>query len=403
MNPSHLPRRPSKNVLVIALVLLCPTWAPGKESADRPALAAEETKEEGKKEGEKEQPKEAKNAVKDEKTDAEQKAEKPRKKLAQKTPEKGKKKRPPVFHLHDGMRISGTPRVENLAIETAYGTLVIPREDLVRVRFAKEVDPELQKLIAIEIENLESEEFEIREQATSRLENFGAPALKKLRKAVESDDEEVKSRASKVVEYIEEELSLTNDPEDEHTMPLSGEDDEVVTVKFVIRGKISVKEFLVESKYGDFILQRKDVVSIVFQEFTPTELEFQVPGHHFAPSNNWYVSKVSVKKDTPIELMARGQIHLHNFGWSAGPDGTSNVRAKQYKNFPAAALIARIGNKGKPFLVGANFKGKANASGKLMFAIAFRGGSVSGNFTVKAQIKTKKNEEDDNKDGKAEG
>jgi len=313
-----------------------------------------------------------------------------------------KKKPPPVFHLHDGSRISGDPLLETLSVDTAYGSLTIPKEDLVRVRFAEEEDPELQSRVAAAIENLKSEEFETREQATLALQGFGAPALKKLRKALKSDDEEVKTRAKKLVEFIEEEASLTQNPEDEHSMPLSGSDDEVVTVKFVIRGKVAERDFSVTSKYGDFQLHRKDITTIVFQEFTPTELEFQVPANHSAPSNNWFVSKITLKKDNPLELTARGQIHLHNYGWTVGPAGTTNVGQNHFQNFPAAALVARIGPKGKPFLVGANFKGKANATGRLMLAIAYRGGSLSGSFTVKASVKPDDDDEEQSGKDKAD-
>jgi hypothetical protein len=293
------------------------------------------------------------------------------------------------------------PLLDTLSVDTAYGPLTIPTNDLVRVRFAAEVDPELQVRITTEIENLKSEEFEIREQATIALQGFGAPALKQLRQALKADDEEVKTRAKKILENIEEEVSLTQNPEDEHSMPVSGVDDEVVTVKFIIRGKVTEREFPVTSKYGDFTLHRTDITTIVFQEFTPTELEFQVPANYSAPANNWFISKLTVKKDMPLELTARGQIQLHDYGWTVGPAGTTNVGRNHFQNFPAAALVARIGPKGKPFLVGASFKGKANAAGRLMFALAYRGGSLSGTFTVKASVKPGDEESSSDADQKA--
>lgn len=296
---------------------------------------------------------------------------------------------PPIFRMYDGTKISGFPEVDQVTVDTPYGQLVVPRADLVRIRFAREKDPELAKRIQAEIERLESEEFEIREEATEKLRQFGADALKHLREAARSEDEEVKSRAETLIKEIEEEEDAAGFDmmDDEDAVPIEGEDDEVVTVRFVIKGRVLERVFAVQSNYGDLKVDRKDIISVVFQEFTPTDAEVNVPANYFAPQNNWFESKLAVKKGDRIRVEARGQIQLLNYGWSVGPEGTTNIGGNHFKNFPVASLVARVGKKGKPFLVGPQYKGKADSSGKIMFALAFRGGNVSGSFNVKIQVK----------------
>ncbi len=306
---------------------------------------------------------------------------------AEQPAEEEKEPDPPVFRLRDGTRITGFPQVERITIDTAYGQLVVPLEDVVRIRFAREEDPELQDRIAVEIRKLGDEEFEIREEAMAALAEIGEPALKALKAALESDDEEVKSRAQTLIGRIEETIEDDfADEEGEEAVPIRGEDDELVTLKFTAKGKIHERTFNVKSNYGVLAIQRKDVISIVYPENMPSQVELSVPGTYFAAANNWYQTKIALKKGDQISIAASGQIYLQNYSASAGPDGTTRTSTKHFESFRLGALVARIGKNGKAFLVGKSYKGKANAAGKLMFATAVRSGSVTGAFNVKVQL-----------------
>src|SRR5262249_3603795 len=60
--------------------------------------------------------------------------------------------------------------------------------------------------IAALIEQLGSEEYIERERASIKLGDIGAPALKQLRKALSSDDAEVRERARRLVTLIQRDL-----------------------------------------------------------------------------------------------------------------------------------------------------------------------------------------------------
>ena len=151
----------------------------------------------------------------------------------------------------------------------------------------------------------------------------------------------------------------------------------------------------VTTSYGELAVDRGAIISIVFQEYSPSEATFDVPGNYFAPQNKWFESKLAVSKDDQLDVVARGEIQLQNYGWTVGPEGSTDIGGNHFKDFPAASLVARIGDRGKPFLVGARHRGKANASGKLSFAIAFRGGQVSGAFNVRVRVKRQEQEEEE--------
>jgi hypothetical protein len=324
-------------------------------------------------------PEEKKDGAEDEKKPAAADAAAPK-------PPEPKPPAPPTFLLRDGTRISGFPNLDRVTLETHYGRLVVPVADLVRVRFVLDADPTLDNRIREEIARLANEEFETREKAMAALQEIGLPALGLLKEALKSEDEEVKARAQTLIGQIEEKSDDdVVDEESDDTTPLRGEEDEVVTLKFTAKGRVAERRFEVKSQYGPLAIDRKDILSIVFQDASPSLVEVTVEGRHSAPSNNWMQTRIGVEKDKPLSIQAAGEIQLQNYGQNCGPEGSTGIGGHHFQSFPVGALVARVGKGGKPFLVGRKFKGKADASGKLMFAVAYRG-NVTGSFQVKVQV-----------------
>ena len=348
-----------------------------KKSNEKKASAEAEKKPS---EGEKSEKKDSKDGEEKD-GDAKDAAAKDREKPA----EEKKAPEPPVFRLRDGSRISGFPTIKQITIDTAYGKLVVPSQDIVRIRFVREVDSELEEKIRGEVSKLGDEEFERREEATASLTDLGEPALKFLRDALKFEDEEVKSRAESIIKKIEESLEDQEVDEDENGVPISGDEDEVVTLKFTAKGKIHERSFQVTSTYGKLSIDRKDIISVVFQEHTPSEVTLSVPGTYFAAADNWYQTKIKLKEGEDLSISASGQLALQNYSHNTGPEGSTQTSTKHFEKHRLGALVARIG-KNKAFFVGKKFVGKANADGKLMFGIAMRSGRVSGAYNVKVQL-----------------
>jgi hypothetical protein len=88
-----------------------------------------------------------------------------------------------------------------------------------------------------------------------------------------------------------------------------------------------------------------------------------------------------------LKITATGSLNLSNYGTNCSPDGTSEVPANGLESFPVGALVGRVGPKGKPFLVGSEYEGTANATGNLELGISFKSGSVRGEFEVEVEVK----------------
>jgi vacuolar-type H+-ATPase subunit H len=103
---------------------------------------------------------------------------------------------------NDGTYVVGKIEIDEFKVETEYGTLTVPREELIRVKIGKNANKELKEKITSLIEQLGDEEFKAREEASKKLSKLGKVALQELRTAVKSEDIEVRTRAEKLVKEI---------------------------------------------------------------------------------------------------------------------------------------------------------------------------------------------------------
>jgi hypothetical protein len=300
-------------------------------------------------------------------------------------PPKKKAPQPPMFRLRDGTRLAGTPDLKLLHLATPYGRLEIPVNEIVQIRFAAFHDPELAARVTASVEALGSEEFDRREEAMAALRKIGAPAAEALKKALAADDEEVKTRAEKLLSEIEDDLSEADEEEGKQAT-LTGEDDEVVTLKFTAMGRVEEEAFNLETRYGTLKLGRKDIVSILFQDAPVSRTTVEVPGATFSAAGKWHDAKVDVTQGEMLRITATGSLNLQNYGQNTTPDGTRSVNGNQLEEFACGSLVAKVGEKGKAFLVGSDFQGSAPGTGKLFLGISIQNGEVSGSYKVEVEL-----------------
>ena len=156
--------------------------------------------------------------------------------------------------------------------------------------------------------------------------------------------------------------------------------------KFTVMGHIELEQIDLATRYGSMTLTRNDIISVVFREEPRIIRRFEVPGSTFAAANKWFSTDLELTKGQPLHITASGTLNLQNFGQTVGPEGTTNIGGNQFESFPTGSLVAKIGDKGKPFQVGSDFDGTANATGKIQFAISLQNGQVSGNFEVEVEL-----------------
>jgi hypothetical protein len=294
----------------------------------------------------------------------------------------------PIFYLRDNSKIAGTPKIEFLEVETQYGTLKIPRDQLVRIRLARRIDAALRERIGQLIAELGHDDFDKRDAATKAIGEIGIPALDFLRKAAKSPNEEVKNRASILIGQIEEK-AVAKGPEGEDSLPeISGSEDEVSTARMTVRGSIPAEELVIESRYGDLRVRLADLSGIVFRRSAASAARIDLPSQN-NPPGNWLDTKIDVEKGERLKIEATGQVSVRNYGIIAGPDGNREWSGNSFGNFPMLSVVGKIGKRGQPFLIGNGYSGKSRGSGRLYLGVvAFSPypGGAAGSYQVKVQV-----------------
>src|SRR2546422_5971257 len=236
------------------------------------------------------------------------------------TTQEGKERQsPPIFYLHDLSKIAGYPKLEALQVDTQYGPLSIPKDQLVRIRFARRLAADLQAKIQELIDELGDADFDKREAATQALKEVGPSALELLQKATKSTNEEIKNRSEILVGQLSKPAE-GKASEDENLVQLAGSDDEIVTTRMTIKGRIPQDEFIIESRYGELRVRTSDLTGISFRPTGPSSLKADVTTQH-QPQSNWLDTKFDLVKGQKLKLEASGQVTVRNYGISSGPEG----------------------------------------------------------------------------------
>jgi hypothetical protein len=284
-------------------------------------------------------------------------------------------------YMKDNTYVEGVVNIDNFEVETEYGKLVVPRDQIIKIRIGKNADKELKENIGKLIGKLADEEFKVREDATKELGALGAVALEELREAAKSEDVEVKTRAEKLVKEIEQSIP----PDSEEII----DDDEIVAKKFTIRGTLLVDKFIIKTRYGTITADKKDVKTLVVSKTSFFTRTIVVSGSSNSGSDAMLDTGINLVKGEKVVIKASGTVHIRSYGITATPDGSSN-RSSHYSGIPIGGLMGKIGPSGGLFKVGSSYTGVADQNGRLYLAVAVRSGySTTGDFRVTVQVEKK--------------
>jgi hypothetical protein len=287
-----------------------------------------------------------------------------------------------VFQLVDGSRVVGETSIKEVPIKTAYGDVVIPAADVVRIRVARSSDKTARDKVAALIKQLGAPNFDDREKAYDDLCKLGPVALAQLQEAAKHPDAEVRSRVEKLLA----ELDRGGDDEAEaEEGPLVGDEDELVAKRFTLRGVIKVEKFELKTRYGTLEIPREDVLSAMLSRPDAVSKTVKVMGQH--TFNSMVGTGLRVRQGDKLVVKASGSINFRNWGESSGPDGNQDRFGTQGpNNLPGMALCGRIGANGKPFLLGSAKQLTAEGDGELFLGLAFTNNTGNSNGEYKVVV-----------------
>jgi hypothetical protein len=247
----------------------------------------------------------------------------------------------------------------SVEVQTDYGKLSIPARDLKRIDFGVHLPDGFEKQLDKLITELGSENFRVREAATTTLLRHGAMALPAVTEASKSSDLELSKRAKAVVAKLQQDL-----PGKELRTQMA---DTIVTPKFTFVGRILTPTLKAETEYfGPVTLDLVKLRSLRSTE-TPPETVLQIDAARYGgQALEWMKTDFEIDSRMKLSITASGQVDLWPQGgggptYMSSPKGFGNNpgfgRGGNRERFLPGALVGRIGESGPSFLIGDSYEG----------------------------------------------
>jgi hypothetical protein len=296
----------------------------------------------------------------------------------------------------DGSTVVGKLSVNELAIDTDFGALKVPVDQIQSFAPGIKSHPEFDQKLTTALRDLAAEAFGDREKAQEILLKIGPELRREIERQLKTAEAEKQMRLQKILDEFE-----ALEPEEESTPSASAwrPEDVIVTPHFTIVGRISTPSFSVSSPYGTLQLKLADVREARREDAAPEEIRktLSISGNS-AAQRNFTSSAIRLNKGDQVSITASGQIQMTPFGnMQSGPDGGPNFGMQPPENIPGGALIARISGgsaKGESFKVGSKYAFSAPRAGTLEFSIAmpgdFGGNQFPGEYQVKIRVVRKR-------------
>lgn len=297
----------------------------------------------------------------------------------------------------DGSLMKLTLLHESIEVATRYGKLNVPVGDIRRIEFGLRVPEATARRIDAAIARLSSEDFKQREAATKELVTLRELAYPAVLKASRTPDLEAARRAKDVLKAMAEKVPAERLRLKPH--------DTIVTADFTIAGQIEVAAFKARTPYfGEAQLRLAELRTMRWLA-NEHEVRVAVDGAKYGlVQEAWLDTGVDVGAETDLAIVASGTIDLYPIapevgvylaspdGWSGGGGGGGFVvRGGVARGGGAAmvglpgALIGRVGERGKPFVVGSKFDGVMKEEGRLYLRIVHSpwNNAPSGSYDVR--------------------
>lgn len=262
--------------------------------------------------------------------------------------------------LADGSKVRVTVQQESLDVQTRYGKLTVPINEIKRIEFGLHYPGELESALLAQRVKLGSSVHAEREEASAALLKGGHFSCPMLREALKSKDQEIVRRAEKLLKDIGVGVAPGLLAIKEH--------DTLFTIGGTINGRIRAAALKTDSAtFGKIAIKLTD---LRFLQSRADAAGTQVMVDAALFSDAWLDTGVTVDGSLTLTAAASGQVDL----WPQTP-GQYIATPKGYNAvgkvtpFMAGALIGRIGETGRAFLIGERYEAPAAEEGKLYLQI----------------------------------
>lgn len=281
----------------------------------------------------------------------------------------------------DGSTVKLRVMTEHVVLVTRYGKLTVPLKEVRKIDLGLRFPDGVARKIDQAVVRLGANDFKLREAAGAELIALGEYSFPAVRRAVQSGDAETVKRAQSILKTLKDRL-----PEERlRVKPY----DTVHTADFPAIGRIEPDVLEARSAYfGRVQLSLADVRS--FQTLVvPGEVEVLLDSAKYGvPDEVWLDTGIEITTGADLAVRASGEIDLYPIAPEANMYLVSPAGSSQWSRggpFPNGALLGRIGEKGKVFVIGEKYEGASSEEGRLFLRIVASPwrNVPSGTFTVR--------------------
>ena len=267
-------------------------------------------------------------------------------------------------YFRDGSLLKVKLLEKDFKVVTEFGELKIPFSKASRIDFGWHYPEGMEKKVSDSIRSLTSSSYREREDATKYLLEAGHFALPLLKETSQNQgDIESSRRATAIIKRLKYKLLPELISVKEH--------DTIHTEKFPVVGRVAGFEFKAHNQHvGELSLKFSELRAIRLAiNGGEKEFSMDIAKHGSAP-DQWMDTAINVNPDFRLIIKAEGIADI----WPQGP-GQYMSTPKGYttagkgSSFMAGALVGRVGEQGKEFLVGENYDGRPAEEGRLFLRV----------------------------------
>jgi hypothetical protein len=313
----------------------------------------------------------------------------PRDKGAKAPPKPAQEGNAVEVRYHDGSVVKMKLLDDVIEVVTRYGSLNVTTAEIRRIEVGLRFPDGMVKRIEAAVADLSKDDFQTREGASAELLSLREYAYPAVQRLIKSADLETAQRAQTLLKTMRQKLP-------EAHLRIKGHDI-VETIDFAIAGQIKPSALKARTAYfGDIDLKLAEVRAIRWQTTSRPETEVSVDAAKYGSQHEqWLATEFEANAEVSFAVTASGTVDLWPVQggvgqWTAGPNGQANWGGGMpgRMQFSGGALLGKIGENGKPFLIGEKYSGKPSSEGKLFLRIAPSpwGNESSGEYKVKIRV-----------------
>jgi hypothetical protein len=300
-----------------------------------------------------------------------------------------------ILYLMDGSVIAGRLSTKEIAVETQFGNLSVPVENIKSITPGLQSHPALAKEVNGLIADLGSGNYNDREKAQQALIKMGPAVRGELERHQNDNDVERRNRVKAVLTEFDQLTENFDTAESPDALTSLRQGDTIETTEFTIVGKIVPQSFAVKSPYGELNVKLADIRrgERDLSKKEDVRQSFTVDASHLA-TRGALNTNLRIQRGDVVTVTADGTITMTPWGNNAvtTPDGAQNYGWFIPGQIPSGALVGKIGNDNFTKL-GSKATFTAERSGVLQLAIGMQAdysqNQFPGKYSVKVRVQRK--------------